>query len=153
MIIRNVKSDDYDEILKLQLELEDVEVNFDNNLKRHCYNTKKGQEKLKKRILNKKSIFYIAEENGEIVGFIDGYIADDEWWYEEQIAYLDHFIVKSEYRNKGIGTILLNSFEEKIKEYGITKIKLLVFQGNSNAIKFYKSNSYEDYSIYLKKEL
>lgn len=44
MNIRNGTIEDFDEILNLQLQLEDAEIEFDNNLKKHCFNTEKGKE-------------------------------------------------------------------------------------------------------------
>lgn len=41
MKIRKVKQEDFDDILYLQLQLEDSEIIFDDNLKEHCYETKK----------------------------------------------------------------------------------------------------------------
>ena len=45
MKIRKVKIEDFTDILKLQLQLEDVEICFDNNLKPHCYETEEGKQK------------------------------------------------------------------------------------------------------------
>ena len=66
------------DLLRLQLQLEDAEIVFDNNLKEHYYATLKGKEKLKNRIKNKNNIFYVALNKDKIIVFIDGYVPDDE---------------------------------------------------------------------------
>ena len=85
MKIRKVKKDDFEAILDLQLQLEDAEAVFDDNLKKHCYATEEGIKRLKKRISKRKNIFYVAVEDNKVVGFIDGYIPEDEWWYVEKV--------------------------------------------------------------------
>ena len=69
MVIRKSQPKDFNDILQLQLELEDVEIQFDNNLKSHCYDTKEGKEKLKNRIKNKNCIFYVGEEDNKVIAF------------------------------------------------------------------------------------
>ena len=112
MKIRKVRKEDYEQILNLQLELEDEECCYDKNLKKYCYDTEKGRKKLEDRINDENTIMYVAEIDETIIGFIDGYIADDEWWYESTMAYLAHIIVTKKYRNRGIGSLLIKKFEE-----------------------------------------
>lgn len=150
--IRKVKTSDFDEILKLQLELEDVEIEFDNNLKEHCYTLDIGKEKLRNRIKNKNIIFYVAlNDQDQIIAFLDGHIPDDEWWYKQPVAYLNHICVSSAYRNIGIGSALLDKFETEVKEKGAKYIRILTFYHNKTAISFYKKHKYNEYSIYYNK--
>lgn len=44
MKIRKVLISDFKDILRLQLQLEDAEVVFDNNLVSHCYDTEEGRK-------------------------------------------------------------------------------------------------------------
>ncbi len=150
--IRKAEISDFDGILKLQLELEDVEIEFDNNLKRHSYALDDGKEKLKNRIKNENIIFYVViNDKNEIIAFLDGRIPNDEWWYKHTVAYLDHICVNSDYRNIGIGTALLNRFEMEAKEKGAKYIRILTFYNNKTAISFYKKNKYIEYSTYYNK--
>ena len=57
----------------------------------------------------------------------------------ESELYIDTIVVDPNYRNKGIGTILLN----KAAEYGIFNTLVLeVFSKNQTAISFYKKNGF-----------
>lgn len=154
MNIRKVSVDDFDEILELQLQLEDTEIVFDDNLKKHFYDTEKGRKRLKKRISDKNNIFFVATtDDNKIVGFIDGNIPEDEWWYIDEVVYLDHICVDSNYRKQGIGTMLLNEFVKAAKEKGAKHIRLLAFHNNKPAVSFYKGNSFVEYSMYYNKKL
>ena len=153
MIIRNVNIEDFNSILDLQLQLEDTEIVFDNNLKEHAYDTLEGRDKLKKRIENKNNIFLVAEIDNNVIAFIDGNVPDDEWWYKEKIAYLNHLCVDKNYRRQGIATELISEFQRKAKEKDAIAIRLLAFPNNVPAVSFYKKNNYSDYSVYYSKKL
>ena len=58
---------------------------------------------------------------------------------DDKELYIDTIVVDPNYRNKGIGTILLN----KAAEYGIFNTLVLeVFSKNQTAISFYKKNGF-----------
>ena len=63
MKIRDAKKEDFDVILDLQLQLEDAEVVFDENLKKHFYDTEEGRKKLMKRITRKDNVFLVMEND------------------------------------------------------------------------------------------
>ena len=154
MDIRLVTEDDFNGILSLQLQLEATEAQFDDNLKERCYQTDRGKEKLKNRIGDSNNIFYVAVDKvGKIVGFLDGNIPNDEWWYKDTVAYLQHICVDQKCRKKGIATLLLKKFERTAKERGATYIRLLAFHNNREAISFYKKNDFIEYSTYYNKRL
>ena len=153
MKVRAVKKEDFDDIFKLQLQLEDAESVFDDNLKYHSYDTRKGKIKLRKRIVNPNNIFLVAEnENKKIIGFIDGFVPEDEWWYNEKVAYISHICVDINYRNQGIGTNLMKKFEKKAMKNNIIGLRLLAFPNNKPAITLYKNCGFEEYSTYYYKK-
>lgn len=152
--IREGSIQDFDAILALQLQLEDAEIEFDSNLKPRCYSTEKGMEMLKKRLQDENNILLVATNNDEqIIGFADGSIRDNAWWYVEPVAFLNHLAVDKKYRNQGVGTLLLHNFEDKIKEKGASYIRLLAFPENIPAVNLYKDNNYNEYSIYYQKKI
>lgn len=154
MIIRKVNRDDFDYILCLQLQLEDAEISFDTNLKNHSYETNKGKEKIKKRINDNNNIFFVAvNEENKPIGFIDGKIPDDEWWYKKKVAYIDYLCVDEKYRQNRVATVLLNEFEQTAKKRGANYIRLLAFPKNKPAINFYKKNGFSEYSTYYNKQI
>ena len=154
MKIRDAKKEDFDVILDLQLQLEDAEVVFDENLKKHFYDTEEGRKKLMKRITRKDNVFLVMEnDDSKVIAFIDGSIPDDEWWYKEKVAYIDHLVVDKDYRKKGIATQLVNKFEELARKEGAIDIRLLAFPKNVPAVTFYNKNMFDSYSVYYNKRL
>jgi len=83
----------------------------------------------------KQTNFYIAEEQGRIIGFVN--------FNEERTIY--QIYVSPDHLDKGIGTKLLEKAEKEAREKGIKKIK-----GNSTltAQKFFQKKGYK-----LKREI
>ncbi len=153
MIIRKAKIKDFDQILKLQLELEDAECKFDSNLIERCYSTKEGKKRLKERIKNKNQVFLVAESNNNILGFIDGRMMDEAIWYKEKVGILEHICVRKENRRENVASNLLKEFEHEIINKGAIYIQILAFPKNIPAISLYNKHGYKEYSVYLSKRI
>jgi ribosomal protein S18 acetylase RimI-like enzyme len=54
-------------------------------------------------------------------------------------------IIEKEYRNMGIGKMMLSFLEEKAKEHGISSIEVPVYAFNKRASEFYENNGYHKY--------
>lgn len=82
-------------------------------------------------------IFYciVAEENQTVVGMSFLYIRYSTW--KGRVLYLEDLVVKENYRNKGIGTQLMNSTIEFAKLNGFKRIQWQVLNWNADAIRFY----------------
>ncbi len=153
MIIRRAKIEDFDSILKLQLELEDTECKFDTNLIERCYDTKEGKKRLRKRIKSKTQVFLVAVSNNEVVGFVDGRIMDEAIWYKEKVGILEHICVRKENRRKNVASNLIKAFEREIVNMGAKYIQILAFPENKPAMDLYNKYGYEMYSVYLSKRI
>lgn len=82
-------------------------------------------------IKNKNNIYYVWEEDGNIVGYsLLSYI------FEE--GNLAKIAVSKEYQHKGIATALYLKCEEEAKKKGVTKIYLEVSENNQSALNLYK---------------
>lgn len=74
-----------------------------------------------------------------MIGIIFGYMNN----YELREAYIQGFVVRKEYQNRGCGKILLNAFNEEVKNrYENGKIYLTVDKENAKARSFYKNNGF-----------
>jgi GNAT superfamily N-acetyltransferase len=75
----------------------------------------------------------VFADNGEIIGLLTYVKRGEEW----EIISLDSVI-----ENKGIGSLLLQSFEKKVKENGGTIIKLITTNDNLRALQFYQKRGF-----------
>ena len=98
---------------------------------------------------------YVQNKSQELIGGLIGYI--DWGWLDIDTIWIDKV-----YRNKGIGTCLVQSAEQKAKKDGIKRAKLCTF--DFQALAFYKKLGYIIYGkldnypeghsfYYLKKDL
>ena len=85
---------------------------------------------------------FVAELNGSVIGYISINANNDT----KQYLYIDDFCVDKNFRNKGIGTKLLNMVENYAKEIGINDICLHVEKTNTLAKNLYYKNGFNIYS-------
>lgn len=84
-------------------------------------------------------IAYGAFENDELVGFVEGALED--WNNRYRISNI--CIFNDSMRNKGIGTLLMNTILKQAKLSGARMVILETQTCNENAIAFYKKNGFE----------
>ena len=82
-------------------------------------------------IAMEQNIFLVAEEEGEVCGYIGMYQALDE-------GEITNVAVAPDKRNSGIGFKLMQAAIEEAREHGITQIILEVRLSNASAIHLYE---------------
>lgn len=107
---------------------------------------------IKQRLANKDSKIFFVEENNVCIGFVQLYITFDSLELAKKIILYDLF-VRSEYRKKGIGAMLMNAAKNFAEENNIGGIELSTAISNNTAQSLYESLSYERdtefYNYYL----
>ena len=102
-------------------------------------------------INNEAQIFYIENEK-ECMGITQLYTTFDSLELSKKIILYDLY-VRSEYRNKGIGRMLMNAAKSFAEKKGVTSIELSTSINNKNAQSLYESLNYqrdtEYYDYYL----
>ncbi|MBD3227961.1 MAG: GNAT family N-acetyltransferase [Candidatus Lokiarchaeota archaeon] len=96
-------------------------------------NSEKEGELRSRREYNYKGV-YIAKLNDEIIGFLMTGIMN----FTGLIGYILYLGVLKEYRSKGIATLLLNRFKEKLKEKNIPKIQAKIRKDNQLVLNYIK---------------
>ena len=82
---------------------------------------------------------FIAEENGNIIGFVVGFISQT---YLDQ-AYI-HFVgIHPDFRTIGIGRKLYNTFYNTVKEKGCTSVSLVTSPQNNKSIAYHTRLGFE----------
>jgi len=79
---------------------------------------------------------FVAETEGQIVGFALYYIRYSTW--KGARMYLEDILVTESWRGKGIGKLLLDQLITEAKEKGWSAISWQVLEWNEPAINFYK---------------
>ncbi|MEM0057181.1 MAG: ribosomal protein S18-alanine N-acetyltransferase [Candidatus Geothermarchaeota archaeon] len=79
--------------------------------------------------------FVVAEHNGKIVGYVCANVVGKQ-------GHIMSICTLEEYRNKGIGSTLLNLAIESLRKKNVSKIYLEVSVKNTNAINFYTKRGF-----------
>lgn len=78
---------------------------------------------------------FVAVEEGELIGAImaghDGYR-----------GYIHHTAVLEEYRNQGVGSLLVENALDAMKREGIKKVALVAFETNKSGNEFWQSRGF-----------
>ncbi|MCH5191737.1 MAG: GNAT family N-acetyltransferase [Oscillospiraceae bacterium] len=94
---------------------------------------------LDKFFLDKEDWICVAEYENNVVAFLSIEVHRDE-----DYIYLDDLSVAEEYRNKGIGTKLINAAEKYAEEIGIVKIAFHIEKANKDAYRLYSRLGYSE---------
>lgn len=130
IIIRQAKIEDYKDICKICCD--DLGYNCSEELVKERL---KGLDKNNERVL-------VAVYNSEVVGYLHAQIYKT-LYFEELINFLG-LAVSKEYRNKKVGTRLVNEIENWAKENGIKKVRVNSGFSRKEAHEFYRSLGYNN---------
>lgn len=121
MKIRKMLLSDYEKVYELWMSCKNMGF---NNLD----DSKIGIEKFLKR--NPETSF-VAEEDNQIIGVVLS-------GHDGRRGYIYHACVREEFRNKKIGSQLVSKTLEALKNEGINKVALLVFNKNDSGNAFWE---------------
>ena len=130
IIIRQAKIEDYKDICKICCD--DLGYNCNEELVEERL---EGLDKNNERVL-------VAVYNSEVVGYLHAQIYKT-LYFEELINFLG-LAVSKEYRNKKVGTKLVNEIENWAKENGIKKVRVNSGFSRKEAHEFYRSLGYNN---------
>lgn len=101
-------------------------------------------EKFYQEIENGNRVVYIYKINDEFIGEI-AYVFDmndADYTIPNQRIYISRLIVKKEYRNQGIGGILIDYILDEIKKMGYKEATIGVDKDNVTALHLYKKKGF-----------
>jgi len=102
----------------------------------------------------KKNLFLVAEEKGNIMGYILGQIKDVPPVFKKgKFLFVLDFVVSKKYRGQGIGKLLMNEAEKILKKRKIGMIKLEVHVKNKKAQEFYNKLGFQGHMFHILKEI
>jgi ribosomal-protein-alanine N-acetyltransferase len=86
------------------------------------------------------SLFIVAEKDEAIVAYLVGELREIMFSGISHMSRVGHVLniaVDSKYRQRGIGSLLLEEIENRFRDVGATKVTLEVRESNSTAQSFY----------------
>ena len=78
-----------------------------------------SREILQKKIEAAPDSILVAEDDGKVVGNV--YLVEDPW-----NSFIFRLSVREDYRDKGIGTLLMQEAEARLKSKGVSRVSVLV---------------------------
>ncbi len=93
-------------------------------------------EEIAKKLQRDPDLFLLAEIDGRVVGSVMG-------GFDGRRGMMYHMAVAKPLRHKGIGTILMEALERRLKEKGCIRYYILVAKDNTEAVDFYQKRGWE----------
>lgn len=142
--IRDIKIEDYKEISKIR-KMPGVMGNI-------LSNKDEEEELIKEKIINrgKNQYWYVAEENGKVIGL--GILMNHGNLRKKHVGVIT-LMVNSDYQNKGIGSLLMDKLINLSESLNIIRLELCVFRDNYKAINLYKKFGFKEEGIKVKSAL
>ena len=147
--VRKAGTEDFDYVQALnhQLFLSDSKHFDDLNTD---WPFEEGERYFKDRLAGKGGACFVAEEDGEIIGYVmAGWSHLNFSAYKGKRAELENICVNEKYRSRGVGAKLVEMLLDWCMQNGATHVMVDAYAPNLKAIKFYKSQGFEPYSEVL----
>jgi ribosomal protein S18 acetylase RimI-like enzyme len=98
------------------------------------------RDEIVKKLQRDPDLFLVAEDGGKIIGTVIG-------GYDGRRGMIHHLAVDQAYRQRGIGKMLMDEVERRMKAKGCLKAYLLVKRGNEDVVEFYRHLAWETMEI------
>ena len=95
----------------------------------------------------------VARVGDAVVGFASFSIERGSLELDATRGHLSNIYVEPAYRERGIGTALLEAVEDELADRGVEVVILEVMAQNEAARRFYEQQGYETYRVAMKRDL
>ena len=153
--IRKAKISDAEDLAKLYFQFWEPHKNIDPLLEFEKKLTFKNQVEFAKKDIRKKNTYiFIAEEEGNVLGFIEFLIKrNDKCFKIKKYGYLNSATTHKDYRGLGVAKALTKECLNFLKKKGITHIRTNVYNTNKIAMKTWIRLGFKPQSTFLIKKL
>ena len=93
-------------------------------------------EEIQKKLQRDPDLFLVAETDGNLIGTVIG-------GFDGRRGLIYHLAVEPVFRKLGIGSLLMDEVEQRLKAKGCLKCYLMVTVENENAMGFYEGRNWE----------
>lgn len=98
-------------------------------------------DEIAKKLTRDPDLFILAEDAGQVIGTVLG-------GFDGRRGMMYHLAVAESYRRQGVGTILMDELERRLRSKGCIRYYLLVTVENEQAIQFYEQRGWERMPLY-----
>lgn len=150
-IFRKATIKDLKDVLRLNSELFKKEYReFDKTQNLDWTYSKEGRKFFRKKMAEKDSFVWVAENRGKIIGYLSGGAAKRiPWRKRARYAYLGSIFIEKKFRDKGLGAGLVKNFIDWCKEKRVNYVSVTASAKNKSAIDFYRHSRFKDYDLVL----
>jgi len=99
-------------------------------------------EEIRKKLSRDPDLFLVAENDGKIIATVMG-------GFDGRRGLMYHLAVQEEHRKNGIGSMLVEELERRLREKGCIRYYLLVTRDNEEAIHFYENRGWKKMEEYI----
>ncbi len=100
------------------------------------------EHELAKKLQRDPDLFLVAELGGQIIGSVLG-------GFDGRRGMVYHLAVETSYRKKGLGALLMQQLEDRLRSKGCIRSYLLVTRDNLEAIRFYEDTGWEMMDLFI----
>jgi len=97
-------------------------------------------DEIQKKLSRDPELFVVAEESGEIIGAVMG-------GFDGRRGMIYHLAVRSDHLGEGIGKLLMQEIEPRLKAAGCMRSYLFVTADNHDVVDFYLQQGWEQMTI------
>ncbi len=102
-----------------------------------------ARDEIAKKLERDPDLFLLAEDGGVVVGTVIG-------GYDGRRGLIYHLAVEQAYRRQGVGQMLMEEVEQRLRAKGCVKAYLLVKRGNEGVVHFYERRGWGEMEVTLR---
>ena len=152
--IQKATLNDLDLICGLNLKLFENEQGWHTTNRREWSSEPNGKSYFASHLLEDNGVIFKAVVDDKVVGYLcGGWLRKYPFRKERLFATLENMYVEAEFRNLGIGKLIVIEFEKWCKLKGVEVITVECVYENEKALKFYNTNGFKNHAVRLEKNI
>ena len=152
--IRRAQQSDLDQLVALWQELAELHADLVPEFALGPGGSQSVRVHLAELLRDDNERVFVAEENGALIGFINGAVRENPLVFAERyIGYIADALVTARSRRRGVGEQLVNAINAWFRERGVRIIHLTAAAGNPISQTFWRKMGFVEYMTRMRTEL
>ncbi|MCI0478469.1 MAG: GNAT family N-acetyltransferase [Anaerolineales bacterium] len=151
--IRRAQQSDLDQLVSLWQELAELHADLLPEFALAPAQAQNVRAHLTELLRDNDERVFVAEENGALIGFINGAVRENPPVFTERyIGYIADAIVTARSRRRGVGEQLVQTMNVWFRECGVRIVHLSAATGNPISQAFWRNMGFAEYMTRMRKE-